>query len=1034
MDKIIVEFQEGEIGKQDALTKLRDYLDSNDFGSEVLINAVALLIRNYSFEDENVRRVLGLLLELGLLRDLEVKIQEISVLGCSVKDKFKGVIIKTLVKDVLLEGLNVKDLEIRLKSLSCLNIVLKLLSLQKDHVRSVSEYELDTNGICNLLLQIVFKEKSIMAKKIAISSLGLVSGGKIHLLDLLKSDNYVLRMKSLESIQILDLDNKEMMILFSRMLDENYRVRRVFYRYLFKNAVNFRNLVFERMLWPHFMLVCQFGLNDRNSRVKTSCSRFLIEFISENYGGGCFDGNSFISFLDDMINSIYFENGGDGTDEKHDCDLEEYGGLTASNVEAITEILLPCLISHSRCNLDTFVKQVTTHDVYNDISSNNRDHDSEIMLNLKTSQILALRVLVENYKDQILESGKYDFVNIENVIISISRNSNNSFIIRQMLLILTCLDKSDPEVMKVVEALSINCLKYTPIDDSLELHESELMPPESMVRSQKGGEWVAYFLHRSVIRASIESLKSCMEGNEQTFVSIIKEAVDDVLNPKQEVLLNETDAFDDDIGKLGISELTDLLEKDFNNEKENRDLNNHSYIDIRESIEMRWMRVLFIIESFLSLTGEISQVEADHITEVILKPCMTFFFKYSEDHQVPQILLARCTALATIFKEKFVSNSDLDSIVVDSENDNFCIFVKGLENALLDLNNKGGSSNTIYVSVLCEVYVSAIVDILVIRQMRNGGNINFCNDIIEGIGSIWRLANCCFFSTHRLSSIAMRGISRIFLCLNLKTKDNQSLSVEILTCLLFLVYFSGTLDEFEVLIEPQGGIFVSKVKNPDIGDHLIDNKDNNLRISSGDKQILLYLFSTYITLGFEHIKCFTVAIYKLLETLCVKIGVTRWNSGISKSVNKLLLFGIIQVKQALSSIYLKRKNDRFYSNVYGILFLYYIFNKYPTHFKKIGFRTIANKLFSDIHLEKIVTDNKGANMCEDVIILRDSFIHILREIECTNEMDFGDRTAFEIPQKKFKENLKFIRDDCFSTGGERDDYLRKIMTTLKWGF
>ncbi|KAH8738588.1 hypothetical protein FG386_002003 [Cryptosporidium ryanae] len=1035
MDEILVEFQEGKIGRQDALMKLGSFVDLNGFGNKLLINTVALLIRNYSFVEKNVQKVLGLLLELGVSRDLETKKRVCYVSDYPLKNELNGEIIKTLVRDILLEGVSVRDFEVRLNSLVCLNILLKLLSLNDYYGRLMGEDELYRSRICNSMLQIVHKEKSVVAKKMAISNLGLISGGNVHLLDLLKSENYVLRMRSLESIQILDLDDREIMILFSRILDENYRVRRTFYRYLCKNSIYLRNLVLERMLWPHFVLLCQFGLNDRSDVVKRSCLDFLIDFISGNYGSGSFDGDSFISFLDDMIGSIYTENKREAT-EREDSDIEERGDLTASNVEAVVEISLPGLLNHSKYDLDVFMKQITTQSGEHSgrHNNNNESIDPEIILNLKTSQILALRVLVENYSDRILESGKYEYISIENVIISISKNSNNSFIIRQMLLILACLDKSDPEVMKVVETLSVNCIKYTPIDDSLELLESELMPPESMVRSPNGGEWVAYFLNRSVIRASMDSLRSCMVKDVNVFATRIRDVVEEILNPiNEEEVSNDTHTFIVDIDKRGINELSGLLEELYSEKKSD-------YAEIRENLEMRWMRVLLVVESFLSLTREINHIEADYITNDILKPCTNFFFKYSGDHEIPQILLARCTALVTIVREKCILSGDL-GVVVDSEDDNLWIFIKGLENALLNLNSEGYSSNTIYISVLCEVYVSAIVDILIIRQMKNGGNINFNDGITNGLSKVWRLANCSFNSTHRLSSIAMRGVSRVLLCLNLKTRENQSVSIEMLTCLLFLVYFSGTSDEFEVLLEPQGEISASREKQREAEnnaynnifsiDYLINCKENNLRISSGDKQILLYLFSTYITLGFEHIKCFTVSIYRLMETLIKNVGITRWSSGLSKSVNKLLLFGTIQVKQAFLNVSLEDKSKKLYSNVYGILFLYCIFEKYPKHSRKIDFTPTVTKLFLDIDLETKLMDSKGTDFYDNANMLRKSFVYILRKIKCGSKASLEDRERSHVSQSEFKECLKSVKEGYFMCTDEKCVYLRELVTDIE---
>ncbi|KAF7459447.1 Armadillo-type fold containing protein [Cryptosporidium felis] len=454
MERILVDYQSGVLSKREAITEIERVLITEK-SLEVLINTLALILKTCNLRDQIIREVFGLLIEFGYVFE---KRGFVNLSGFS----------RVILEELLLEGAHAKDLEIRVNSLVGLNIVLRVIKIEDS-----GELGIDGDLISELMYQIALKDKSMVARGIAISNLGMVSLGKKHLLEIMgESQNYLERARSLSSIQLRFLDQEEIETLFTRMLDENGRVRRSFYKCLNANLEEFGKVVTSSVSWSYFIIICQFGLNDRDPHVRSSCLDFVREFTSNIFGNGSFSGGGLVSLFDAMINSI---------------SPERISDVTAANIETLAEIIIG--------NLKVPNPQIFLQDIFGDQKCERDSETSYLLLDLKTSQLLLLRVFIENYKGE-LELERFKCFDMENLILAISEFSRNSFIIRQILLIVGCIDKSDPEVRKTVRSLTLNCLKYTPFDDSVELLESELIPLESMVRSSEGGEWVAYFLHR----------------------------------------------------------------------------------------------------------------------------------------------------------------------------------------------------------------------------------------------------------------------------------------------------------------------------------------------------------------------------------------------------------------------------------------------------------------------------------------------------------------------------------------------------------
>ncbi|OII75266.1 uncharacterized protein cubi_03745 [Cryptosporidium ubiquitum] len=884
MDRILKEFQSGILDSSEAISELRKNINGEEL-KEILINTLAFALKNFNLRDQNVNCTFNLLFELGFKE--EKKSSQL----------FRG-FSKIILEELLLKGVLAKELGVRVNSLQGINIVLKMI--QNENIENLG---LDLNLISQILFQIVSKDKSVVAKGIAISNLGLISNGKDYLMKMImSSQSQIERLKSLNNLQLRFLDENDVNDLFSRMLDENSKVRKAFYKSLLKNLEDFAKMISGIVSWSQIVIICQFGLNDRELSVRNFCLNFILEFIGKIFGDGTFSCSAFISFLDKMIDSI-------STDNLLD--------ITVANLEAVTELLIPRILMHNH-NIRDFFRELLQEE---NKENSNPDQKPILISELSPSKILSIRVMVENYKKE-LDLENDDRFSIENLIFSISRSSNNSFLIRQILLIMNCIDKSDPEVRKTMKSLALNCLKFTPFDDSVELLESELIPLESMIRSSQGGEWVAFFLHRSVIWASVKLLENCLENDE--FLDAIKAIIEEILNPIEE----NGQGSEAELSMYKMKDLVDFL--DSQTEIKESDESFSAYQLLKEMVENRWMRILFILEASMSVLTHIEIKDSKYLTEDILKQSTRFFVRHSQEQGIPQILLARSTALITIVQEKSSPSVNLN----DNENDNLLFFIKGLENALQELSqevsNTSKSPNQsviLYVSVLCEVYVSSIVDIFMIRQMKKRGTLDLGPETLKGLQIIWELACGSSLSTYRLSSISLRGVARILLCLRESNQDTQ-ISIEILISLLYLTYMTGTLDEFNVLVEPQNIVSLrSRKTSPENQDSISDIFSVDLLInlkdlskSSGDKQMLIYLFSTYITLSFQHLRNFTISLYRLLDRICEKVGTTTWSSLYSKNASKLLLFGILLLRQAGEYLGKSTNSDIVsYSNIYGIL-------------------------------------------------------------------------------------------------------------------
>ncbi|CUV08071.1 unnamed protein product [Cryptosporidium hominis] len=939
MEKILKEFQKGILDKSEAISELGKVLNGDD-SREILINTLAFALKDFNLKEQNIYSTFSLLLEFGFNIEKESG------------HPFNG-FSKKILEDLLLQGILAKDLGVRVNALEGINLMIKLLGTEY-----MTKFGLELSYICQALYQIVLKDKSMMVKSIAISTLGLISNGKDYLMKMImNSQSQTERLKSLSCLQLRFLDDVEVNNLLSRMLDENNKVRKAFYKSLLRNLEDFAKMIPGTISWSHIVIICHFGLNDREPSVRNSCLNFILEFIGRIFGAGTFNSSAFISFLDKMIDSISTDNSLD---------------ITAANLEAITELLIPKILRQNQQNIQDFFLSLFKEE--NDENSNNTDLPI-LISELKPSNILSIRVMVECYKKELDLENDEKF-SIENLILSISKSSNNSFLIRQILLIMNCIDKTDPEVRRTIKTLALNCLKFTPFDDSVELLESELIPLESIIRSSEGGEWVAYFLHRSVIWASLKLLDDCLDNNE--FLEAIQTIIEEILNPVEE----NGQGSKAELNMYKMKDLIDCLDSQI--EIKESDESFSAYQLLKEIVESRWMRILFILEAAMSILTHAEIKDSTYWTEDILKQSTKFFVRHSQDQGIPQILLARSTALITIIQER----SSPYAYLSDDENDNLLFFIQGLENALhelsQDVSNESNSTNQsviLYVSVLCEVYVSSIVDIIMIRQMKKKGTLELNSEILKGLHSIWELACGSAISTHRLSSISLRGVARILLCLRESTKEAQ-FSIEILISLLYLTYMTGTLDEFDVLVEPQNFISLSprRVLTQDqISISEIFSVDlliniQNLVKSSGDKQMLIYLFSTYITLSFQHLKNFTISLYGLLERICERVGITAWSSGYSKNANKLLIFGILLLRQGTEYLGESKDDSELvsYSNIYGLLSLYLLYLRFPKHIKKLDLKRILSHIYCYLKVDLKDQDIQSLEWNIFRMILKDS--------------------------------------------------------------
>ncbi|KAJ1605536.1 hypothetical protein OIY81_1876 [Cryptosporidium canis] len=912
MDKILLDHQKGILDKDEAISELRNIMNRKD-AKEILVNTLAFALKSFSLREENVHSSFNLMFEFGFKMEKERV------------DPFTG-FSKLVVGGLLLEGVTAKDLVIRANALVGLNIALRVMEGE-----DLNKFDLCGKEISQILFRIVLNDKSLLARGVSISILGLIPDGKDHLIKVIMTyPGYVERFNSLSVIQLRFLDEADINSLMSRMLDENFKVRKSFYKSLLKNLDDFAKLMPKVISWSHLVIICQFGLNDMDESVRKSCLNFVVEFIGRTFGGGTFSSNAFVSFLDKMVESISAEDSFD---------------ITAANLEVVAELLLPNIFDKNRQNANSFFQSL-----FEGESSDLSDTEKRPMVisELKPSRVLSIRIMVENFSRE-LNIDSDDRFTIEYLILSISKCSNNSFLIRQILLIIASIDLGDPDVRKTVKSLAMNCLKYTPFDDSSELLESELIPLESMIRSSEGGEWVAYFLHRSAIWASIRLLETCLDNLE--FLDIIRSTIEQILNPSEE----NSQGSKTELSMYSIEELVRFL--DDHADIDESDESFTAYQNHKDMAENRWMRVLFILESAMSVLTYIEMYDFDYWTDYVLKESTRFFVKYSQDQGIPQILLARCTALITVVHERSLPSTS----ITEYEDDNLLFFIHGLHNAMKELSKNVSSSPdasnqsvSLYTSVQCEVYVSSIVDILIIRQIKKKGALELTPEVLKGLSMIWKLACGTILCTHRLSSISLRGISRILLCLKENTENNK-ISAEILSSFLYLTYMTDTLDEFNVLVEPQGFTSLRLEEAPSeppsstldvfLVDKLIGFKD--LVKSSGDKQMLIYLFSTYLTISPQHCRNFTVSVFKLLEKICESVGVTTWSSNHSKDASKFLVFGMILLRQA---------NEHFgggfdseiasYSSLYGLLSLFLMSIRFPKHIRKMDLRRAFSYIYS----------------------------------------------------------------------------------------
>lgn len=911
MDRVLREFQKGILERSEAISELRKAVDGED-AREVLANSLALALRNCSLRDQTVQRSFGLLFEFGLKREKEGS------------QSFSG-FSKLLVEDLLLQGVSARDLAVRVNSLRGLSIALRIIGNE-----DLDALGVDGDGLSQALFQVASRDKSQVARGVAISCLGQIPGGKDHLVRVaLGSQSHRERARSLSSIQLRFLAEGDVNSLLSRMLDESSKVRRAFYRSLLRNLEDFAGLMPEVISWSHVVIICQFGLNDRDLSVRNACLNFVLEFVGRRFGGGTFGPAAFVSFLDQMVEFISAEDSFD---------------ITAANLEVLTELLIPSIFGRNRRRVGEFFEGLFLGEENKDESPDSSSRERPVLISeLRPSKVLSIRVMAENYGKELCLDGDSRFA-MERLILSISRCSSNSFLIRQILLIVACIDLSDPGVRETARALALNCLKYTPFDDSTELLESELIPLESMVRSSEGGEWVAYFLHRSVIWASLKLLEACLDEDE--LLEAVRKTIEEILNPKEE----SGEGSEAELSTYRMEELAGWLDSQADVAESDK-----AFQHLREMVGERWMRILFVLEAALSVLTHVEGRDSAYWTECILKQSTRFFVRHSSrDQGIPQILLARCTALITIIQERS------SSVASEDEDDNLVFFVHGLDNALRELLSQEEVSNgpaisnpsCLYVSVQCEVYVSSIVDILVIRLMKRRGVLELGSEALRGLQSIWQLACGSVLCTHRLSSISLRGVSRILLCLREEDNRSSQISIEILTSLLYLVYMTDTLDEFSVLVEPQGLVSrESRRAPPEVPssalelfqvDPLICLRD--LAKSSGDKQMLVYLFSTYATISFCHLRNFTVSLYRLLEKVCSAVGVTAWGSYHAKSASKLLLFGTLLLRQAADHLgdVSAESGVASYPNLYGLLSLYLIAQRFPKHIKRLDLERVLS--------------------------------------------------------------------------------------------
>ncbi|XP_665949.1 hypothetical protein [Cryptosporidium hominis TU502] len=207
MEKILKEFQKGILDKSEAISELGKVLNGDD-SREILINTLAFALKDFNLKEQNIYSTFSLLLEFGFNIEKESG------------HPFNG-FSKTILEDLLLQGILAKDLGVRVNALEGINLMIKLLGTEY-----MTKFGLELSYICQALYQIVLKDKSMMVKSIAISTLGLISNGKDYLMKMImNSQSQTERLKSLSCLQLRFLDDVEVNNLLSSMLDEKNKVR-----------------------------------------------------------------------------------------------------------------------------------------------------------------------------------------------------------------------------------------------------------------------------------------------------------------------------------------------------------------------------------------------------------------------------------------------------------------------------------------------------------------------------------------------------------------------------------------------------------------------------------------------------------------------------------------------------------------------------------------------------------------------------------------------------------------------------------------
>ncbi|OII77344.1 hypothetical protein cand_009930 [Cryptosporidium andersoni] len=945
MESIFERFQLGIIDRDKALELLENYVNKDD-REKFCINIISHIIKEYDLRELQIQNVMNLLV----------------IFACLSKNK-KLDLINRLTEELLLAGTNVKDVKVRINSIITFKIFLKII---KD---LDLKFEISKDWLSRVLI-LAASDKSSLVRICAIECLSLLNECKEGLLDILCNSKYHNeRIKAMTSLSIESLSESELTVYLSRLLDKSPDVRKSLFKVLKKNCILLYNMVNKEMKWSHILIVIQFGLNDRDEQIIKVAIRFLLNYILNNYGnnGQLRLGCALKNFIEDMFFATTNTN-----------------DITTPNVEATAELIFQHLIKNSNYNIREFLNEIFHNKIVNFRDSSN------IFSKISPGQLLLLRITIQNYIDIIYDEYFLWLSSYNEIIQGISSYSNNSFVIRQILLIANNIDLSDPEIRGTLKDIAKECIQHCPIEDSWNSLETELTPLESLVRIPEGGEWVAYFLHRSALWSSLQLFHKCQDSfesiDDKKFINEIQCIINNIIEPESnDIIVSTSHDFESQFVLNFLSSKT-LLEHLKLERGTNKSCNavkyddNSIYNSIRDILELRWMRVLFIIEGSLSMVDSMSICVIDYWSNNILKPCISFFLEFNDNSSIPQILFVRCIALISIFEERL--NLDT-SLVVENR---LSYFIQGLKNALEDLENcinkqKGLEevilSDSLLLAVQCELYVSAITDIIVIRQTNKYNDLSYDiqNDLntMEALKTIWSIISAEKLATYRLTSISLRGFCKLLLCFQLNNSYQFMMVKNALNSLIYFVYCNNVCNEFEVLIKPQhviNKIFYKEYKSvrnncevcridnvhkkgicfliQDIielikGNNYEGIKDNcSMYTSSGDKQMILYFISLFITISTNHLKCLTIALFDTFNYAISNISKnTCFKSYNEENINKLIVFGIIQISQAFrfhlsNNKEMKIDTQEFNPQFYGIICLMLSAVQYPKYCKKIS--------------------------------------------------------------------------------------------------